>query len=420
MEQILLDPRKQPATEPPPGPTKKRAAWPRILMAIIIALLVIGVWRLWPLAPQQQPRRPSADVMPAVTVRTGPVTQGNMPVYLNALGTVTSLATTTIKTQIVGKITEIAFKEGEYVKVGEFIIQIDPSPYQTALNQAEGQLARDQAQLEASKVDLTRYEGLMKQDSIARQQVDTQRALVRQNEGTVRADQAAVAMAKINLDYCRIVSPINGRVGLRLIDIGNYVQPSDSGGLVAITQTKPISVLFSLAQDTIPQFMPKLRSGEKLTVEVYSRDGTQKLATGQLETADNQIDTTTGTVKLRAMFANENEELFPNQFVTVKLIVDTLRDTTLAPSAAVRLGAPGSYVYVAKPDDTVTVRPVQVGPGNDMQVSIQDGLTPGEQVVIDGADRLREGASIRITGENGDAKTGEAGDNQPRRSKQTK
>jgi len=306
------------------------------------------------------------------------------------------------------------------VKAGDFLIQIDPSPYQTALNQAQGQLARDQAQLEASRVDLTRYEGLMKQDSIARQQVDTQRALVKQNEGTVRADEAAVAMAKINLDYARIVSPITGRVGLRLVDIGNYVQPSDQGGLVVVTQTEPISVIFSLPQDTIPQFLPKLRSGEKLTVEVYSRDGSKKLATGALDTVDNQIDTTTGTVKLRAMFANEDEQLFPNQFVNVKLIVDTLRDTTIVPSAAVLLGAPGTYAYVVKSDNTVTVRPVKVGPGNDSHTAILSGLEPGERVVIDGTDRLREGTAVRIAGEASGAKASESGGNQPPRSKQTK
>lgn len=418
MEQILLDPRKQPATEPPPAPVK-RAAWPRYLIGLLVVLLVIGAWRYWTLSPQQQ-SRPSSAAGPAITVRTGLVTRGDMPVYLNALGTVTSLATTTVKTQISGKITEIAFKEGQMVKAGDFLIQIDPSPYQTALNQAQGQLARDQAQLEASRVDLTRYEGLMKQDSIARQQVDTQRALVKQNEGTVRADEAAVAMAKINLDYARIVSPITGRVGLRLVDIGNYVQPSDQGGLVVVTQTEPISVIFSLPQDTIPQFLPKLRSGEKLTVEVYSRDGSKKLATGALDTVDNQIDTTTGTVKLRAMFANEDEQLFPNQFVNVKLIVDTLRDTTIVPSAAVLLGAPGTYAYVVKSDNTVTVRPVKVGPGNDSHTAILSGLEPGERVVIDGTDRLREGTAVRIAGEASGAKASETGGNQPPRSKQAK
>jgi multidrug efflux system membrane fusion protein len=236
----------------------------------------------------------------------------------------------------------------------------------------------------------------------------------------VRADEAAVAMAKINLDYARIVSPITGRVGLRLVDIGNYVQPSDQGGLVVVTQTEPISVIFSLPQDTIPQFLPKLRSGEKLTVEVYSRDGSQKLATGALDTVDNQIDTTTGTVKLRAMFANEDEQLFPNQFVNVKLIVDTLRGATIAPSAAVLLGAPGTYAYVVKSDNTVTVRPVKVGPGNDAQTAILSGLEPGEQVVIDGSDRLREGTTVRIAGASSGAKTSEGGSNQPPRSKQAK
>lgn len=382
----------------PPKPRKGRGLRRSILTLAALALAAAGIWHFWPDTPHQTQQRHGTDAKSAVTVRADLVTRGEMPVVLDALGTVTSLATVTVKTQISGKITEIGFQEGQMVKAGDFVAQIDPSPYQSALSQAEGQLARDQAQLEAAKVDLARYETLMKQDSIAHQQVDTQRALVRQYDGTIRADQAAVETARINLNYCRIVSPIDGRAGLRLVDIGNYVQPGDTGGVVVITQTKPISVIFALAQDTIPQFIAKLRAGEKLPVEAYSRDGAKKIATGTLETADNQIDTTTGTVKVRALFANDDEELFPNQFVNVKLIVNTLHDATLAPQAAVQLGAPGSYVYLVRPDNTVAVRSVKVGPADTQRIAILDGLAPGDQVVVDGADRLREGASIKIAG----------------------
>ncbi len=398
MQQLQHEQAEQSDTDPAGSPPKRRA-WRPFFFVVALAGATAGAWHFWPVLHQsQQPRDAGAARATTVTVRTDAVTRGAMPVVLNALGTVTSLTTVTVKTQISGKITEIGFKEGQMVGVGDFLAQIDARPYQAALAAAEGQLARDRAQLEAAKVDQTRYEALLKQDSIPRQQVDTQRALVRQLQGTTRSDESAVETARINLNYCRIVSPIEGRAGLRLVDLGNYVQPGDTGGVVVITKTKPISVIFSLPQDTIPQFIAKLREGKKLAVESYTRDGSQKIATGDLETIDNQIDTTTGTVKLRAMFPNEDEALFPNQFVNVKLIVDTLSDTALLPQAAVQLGAPGSYVYLVKPDNTVTVRPVKLGPGDDQRVAVLEGVSAGDQVVVDGADRLREGASIRISG----------------------
>lgn len=382
--------------EPGHAPSKSPRRWRSALVVLfLVALAAAGAWRLMPLAQheQQAARQPLASV----TVKVGSVVRGPMPVTLSALGTVTSPATVTIKTQISGKIIEVGFQEGQLVKAGDFLVQIDAKPYQAAFDQAQGQLSRDQALLAAARIDLDRYATLLKQDSIARQQVDTQRALVRQDEAQVRADTAAVETASINLNYCRIVSPITGRVGLQLVDPGNYVQPSDPTGIVVITQTQPISVIFPLAQDTIPQFIGKYRRGTAMTVEAYSRNSETLLATGELAALDNQIDTSTGTVKLRANFANEKEELFPNQFVNVKLVVDTLAGATLAPQAAVQLGAPGNYVYKANGDGTVSVKPVKIGPADAQNVAILDGLAPGDQVVVDGADRLRDGAKITIS-----------------------
>jgi multidrug efflux system membrane fusion protein len=320
-----------------------------------------------------------------------------MSVALDGLGTVTSLATVTVKTQIAGKITQIGFIEGQEVKVGDFLLQIDSQPYQAALDQAEAALARDQATLAEANLDLTRFTNLLKQDSIASQQVDTQRSLVKQTEATVQSDKATIEAAKINLAYCRIVSPVSGRVGLRLVDLGNYVQPGDSTGLVVITQIKPISVIFSLAQDTIPQFLPKLRNGEVLPVRAFDRTGSTLLATGQLSSVDSQIDTSTGTVKLRAEFPNADEVLFPNQFVNVKLVVDTLHNATLVPAAGVQMGEPGAYVYLVNNDNTVSVRPIKLGPGDAAHTVVLSGLAAGDKVVVDGTDRLRDGAKVIVS-----------------------
>jgi multidrug efflux system membrane fusion protein len=335
-------------------------------------------------------------------------------VSLEALGTVTALSTVVVKTQISGKLTEVGFEEGQGVKKDDFLVQIDPRPYQAALDQALGQLARDEALLAAARLDLARYEKLMTQDSIARQQVDTQRALVTQDEGIVRSDKANVENATLNLNYCRIVSPSNGRVGLRLVDPGNYVMPTDPNGVVVITQMQPISVIFTLPQDDIPKFIHKLRTGADLPVNAFNRNSTQQLATGKLATIDNQIDTSTGTVKLRAIFANDDETLFPNQFVNVKLVVDTLHGATTVPIAAVQIGAHGSYVYVANADETVSVRNVTLGATDGQRREVKEGLVPGEKVVIDGIDRLRDGAKYKLPDAPGKAPGGPR-DGQPKR-----
>jgi len=364
-----------------------------MLLALAALIGAATWWWLSGPARERPGRRPTEA---ATVVRLGVVTKGDMPVTLDALGTVTALSTVTVKTQISGKLTEVGFTEGQSVKKGDFLAQIDPRPYQAALDQAQGQLARDEALLAAAKIDLARYEKLMTQDSIARQQVDTQRALVLQDEAIVRSDKANVENAALNLNYCRIVSLSDGRVGLRLVDPGNYLQAGDPNGVVIITQMQPISVIFTLPQDTIPQFLRKLRAGETLSVLAFNRSNTTQLAAGALTTLDNQIDVTTGTVRLRATFPNDDESLFPNQFVNIKLVVDTLRDATLVPSAAIQIGAPGPYVYVANADSTVSVRPIKVGPSGGERVAVLEGLTPGDNVVVDGVDRLRDGAKIRV------------------------
>ena len=362
---------------------------------MLVGLVALVGWWLRSRPSTPDPRHRAGET--ATVVRVAAATRSDVPVTLEGLGTVTALSTVVVKTQISGKFTEVGFEEGQKVKKGDFLAQIDPRPYQAALDLALAQLSRDQALLATAKLDLARYEKLMSQDSIARQQVDTQRSLVLQDEAIVRSDNANVDNATLNLNYCRIISPSDGRVGLRLIDPGNYVQASDASGIVVIAQTQPISVIFTLPQDTIPQFLNKLRSGTALPVQAYDRSGATLLATGTLATVDNQIDTSTGTVKLRAIFPNEDETLFPNQFVNVKLVVDTLHDATVIPSAGVQIGAPGPYVYFANPDETVTMRPVKLGPSAGDHVAVVEGLSPGDNVVTDGVDRLKDGAKIRIS-----------------------
>ena len=331
------------------------------------------------------------------SVRLAPVTQGDMPVLLNALGTVTPLATVTVRTQIAGQLMEVGFQEGQLVRKGDFLAQIDPRPYEISLLQAQGTLAHDQAVLAQAQADLRRYEILLKQDSVSGQQVDDQRFLVKQTEGQVAADQAQVKTFQLDLTYCHIVAPVDGRVGLRQVDAGNYVQTSDTNGIVIITKLSPISVIFTLPEDNLPAVQTRLNSGAQLPVAAYDRAGVALLANGVLRTTDNQIDTTTGTLKLRADFPNTDLRLFPNQFVNARLLVNTEHGVTIVPSAALQTGSIGQYVYVAQPDNTVTVRTVKQGIVNGERTSILSGVQPGEQVVIDGVDRLREGAKIMVS-----------------------
>ena len=335
----------------------------------------------------------------AVTVAT--VAAGDIEVRIPALGTITPLATVTVKPQVSGILTKIAFQEGQLVKAGQFLAEIDPRPYQAALDQAKGNLRRDQALLTDAKLDLQRFEELIKEDSVAQQQLDTQRALVDQYGGTLESDQAAVKTAQINLQYTHIVSPVSGRVGLRQVDQGNYVTPGDTNGIVVVTELQPISAIFAVPEDNVTVLMQRLQEGASLSAEAYDRGNSTKLAVGQVKTVDNQIDTTTGTIKLRALFENQDGRLFANQFVNIQLVVNVLRDQTIMPGAAVHRGAPNgvasTFVYlVNSADKTVSVRPVTLGVMDGERVAVSKGLAPGDIVVTEGGDRLRDGAEVLL------------------------
>lgn len=367
--------------------------------AVIVAALVLLALFAWLLTPSKAARAPPGGrfamggPMPVV-VASGRT--GEMPITLIGLGTVTPIATVTVQSQISGQIMRIAFREGQAVKAGDSLIQIDPRPYQVALEQAEGALSRDKALLANARVDLDRYQTLFAQDSIAEQQLATQKSLVAQYEGNVRTDQGQIDAAKLNLTYCHIVSPITGRVGLQQVTVGNYVTPAAPNGLVVVTQLQPITVVFTLPEDDIPPLLKQMRAGATLPVTAWDKTNTQQLATGTLQSIDSQIDTTTGTIRLKAIFPNDDQALFPQQFVNVVLLLDTLHGATLIPQAGVQRGAPGTYVYVVNADQTVSVRKVTLGPGDAANVSITQGLAPGETIVVDGADKLKDGAKVLV------------------------
>jgi len=325
---------------------------------------------------------------------------GDIELRIPALGTVTPLATVTVKTQISGILQKIAFTEGQLVHQGEMLAQIDPRPYEAAVQQMEGNLRRDQALLADAKLDLKRYEGLVKEDSIAVQQLDTQRALVDQYEGTIESDQGQLQTAKVNLIYTRIVSPVNGRVGLRQVDQGNYVTPGDANGIVVVNQVQPITVIFPVPEDDVPALARQVHDGNTLEVDAYDRTNSAKLAGGKLLTLDNQIDTTTGTVKLRASFENADGVLFPNQFVNIQLLQEVLKNQIIMPNSAVRRGAPNgvvtTFVYIVNSDSTVTVRPITLGVVDGERAAVTKGLAAGEMVVTEGGDRLRDGAKVQL------------------------
>ncbi|HXM83579.1 MAG TPA: MdtA/MuxA family multidrug efflux RND transporter periplasmic adaptor subunit [Burkholderiales bacterium] len=350
-----------------------------------------------------------ADAQPAAAGRPGgPGSAGPTPVVaiaaalgavdviMNGLGTATPLRTVTVRSRVDGELLRVLFDEGQIVQQGQLLAEIDARPFQVQLAQAEGQLARDRALLENAQLDLERYRALFAQDSIAKQQVDTQASLVRQYEGAIQMDRSQVESARLQLVYTRVTAPVGGRVGLRLVDPGNIVRAGDTTGLVVITQLQPVAVVFTVPQDSVPVVLKRMQSGETIPVEAWDRELKTKLAQGALASADNQVDPATGTVKLKAQFSNDDRALFPNQFVNVRMKLDTLRDVIVIPSAAVQRGAQGLFVYVVGPDKTVQQRAVKLGPTEGQYVAITDGLAQGEMVVVDGMDRLRPGAAVEV------------------------
>ena len=341
----------------------------------------------------------AAGGRPSVTVATSKATLGSIPIEFTALGTVTPLTTVNVNARVSGLLNKVAFREGQMVKAGQLLVQIDPRPFQVSLDQAQAQLMHDQALLTDAKLDLTRYTTLKKQDSVAAQTVDTQAALVQQDEATVKADEAAVANARLNLSFTHITSPVSGRVGLRQIDAGNQITAYASTPIAVVTEISPISVEFSLPEDNIPAIVHNAHDGgHGLPVTVLNRDGGMTLAQGILETLDNVIDTTTGTVKARAQFANTDGALFPSQFVNVSVLANTLENQVVIPTTAVHHGPEGDFVWVLQSNQTVKNRPVKLGPGTAETVSIASGLQVGETVITEGGDRLRDGAKVMLPG----------------------
>jgi multidrug efflux system membrane fusion protein len=369
--------------------------WLAGVLAVI--LVVVGVYlfraRSGDAQPSARNRRsgPNTQVVPVVTAK---VKSGDMNVYLSGLGTVTALNTVTLKSRVDGQLDKVLFQEGQLVTAGQLLAQLDPRPFEVQLAQAEGQLARDQALLTNAQIDLERYRVLFKEDSVPKQQLDTQESLVRQFEGTIKADQSQVDNAKLQLIYCRITAPITGQVGLRLVDAGNMVHASDANGLVIIAQLQPITVLFTLPEDNLPAVLAKVKAKQQLSVTAFDREQKKLLATGSLQSIDNQIDPTTGTVKLKAVFANADSALFPNQFVNARISVDTLRNVTLVPNAAIQRSPQSTFVYTVNPDNTVAAKNVEVQLTQGDQTAIARGLDPGETVVIDGVDKLQPGTKV--------------------------
>jgi len=393
------------------GTGKRNRYW--WVWLLVFGLIAYGCYRLYIVENARK------DVMAkkkgAMRPRTIPVAVatahlGDMPVYLQGLGTVTAFNTVTVKTRVDGQLVNISFHEGQFVHQGDLLAEIDPRPYQVALEQANGALAqakgtleRDQAALRDSQANYQRYEELYKSQIIAKQQLDTQLATADQARGSIAADTAAIAgaqaainSAKLNLTYTKITAPLSGRIGLRLVDVGNMIHASDANGLAVITQLQPISVLFSLPEEQLPSVLTRLRQGAKLPVAAYDRDQVKKLADGTLLTVDNQIDPTTGTSRLKAVFPNSNNALFPNQFVNARLSLETKKGVLIVPAVAIQRGPTGTFVYVVGADSTVSVKPVKLGVSEGNDVIIEDGLSPNDRVVVDGAEKLTEGMQVTI------------------------
>jgi len=379
-------------------PPSRSGLWWKITAVALIIAVGIYIVLVRPAIKARVAAQKAQTTAPGVPIAAAAAVKSDMPIYLTGLGTVTPVNTVTVKTRVDGQLMEVKYKEGQTIEAGDVLAMIDPRPFEVQLTQAEGQLARDQAFLKNARVDLERYRVLWQQDSIPKQQLDTQEALVTQYDGIVKADQGQIDSAKLQLVYCRITAPVAGRIGLRLVDPGNIVHAADTNGLIVITQLEPITVIFPIAEDYLTQVLQRLKTGQSMHVEAYDREIKNKLADGTLLTIDNQVDPNTGTVKFRAVFPNKAHELFPNQFVNARLLIDVKRGVIIVPSSAIQRGPQGMFVYVVTKDNVVNVRPVEVGEMQNGNASINKGLAEGEIVVTDGAERLREGAKVEIRG----------------------
>jgi multidrug efflux system membrane fusion protein len=368
-------------------------------LGVIVLLLAVGTYEVVHFVRSPAANRGRSPQGAVQTVGAATVTLGNIHVIVSQLGTVTPLATVTVQSQISGYLTQVGYTEGQMVKKGDFLAQIDQRPYEMLKEQYEGQLAHDQGLLAQAQLDLTRYQTLAAQNSIARQQAEDQVYIVKQYEGSVKQDQGLIDAQALNIAYCHIVSPITGRIGLRLVDTGNYVQTTSSTGLAVITQMQPITVIFTLPEDDLPEIMSAMNAGTPLPVDAYDRANLHHLATGKVAAVDSQIDTTTGTVKIRAQFDNADNALFPNQFVNARVLIKTLENAVTVPTSAILRGSPGAYVYVINPDSTVSVRQITTSAVDGNTTAVTSGLAAGERVVIDGTDRLRDGLKVSVAAE---------------------
>jgi len=376
----------------------RKTGWYRywVIVLLVVCLIAVGTYLFFNKEQSRNAKQLQKPSAPTVLVVAVEAKKTDFNVYLTGLGSVTPVNTVTLRTRVDGQLMEVLFREGQIVSAGDLLATIDPRPFEAQLTQVEGQMVRDQALLKNAQLDLQRFRALWEKAAIAKQQLDTQDGLVHQYEGAIKADQGQIDNAKLQLVYSRITAPISGRVGLRLVDPGNIVHANDVNGLVVITQLQPITVIFPIPEDSLPQVLAGLKTGERLPVEAYDRGMRQRLAVGSLLTADNEIDPSTGTVRLKAVFPNKDNELFPNQFVNARLLVEVRRGTTVIPAPAIQRGPQGTFVYVVKADLAATVRPVTVGEVQGGEASIKTGLSPGELVVVDGADRLREGTRVEL------------------------